>query len=228
MSGTEVDFERNAVSADPLTPALTSSVLAGDAVDAPKQSPEESVRRAKANAAMDRYAMGDDAAFDELYDALVPRLLPYATRRAGDAVRGEDLVQQTLLQMHLARASFRSGSDVLSWAFAIVTRLAIDGFRRRRNEVLSDDPHAAMGPTALSTGGPDHDLGARQVAAIVERALDGLPEGQREAYDLVRGEGFSPAEAAAILGTTQNAVNLRVHRAYDALRAALAAAEKEA
>ena len=213
--------------ADRTTPIPTSGVVESDAFAARNRSPEERAFRTRANAAMDRYAAGDDSAFDDLYDALVPRLLPYATKRAGDPSRGEDLVQQTFLQMHLARASFRQGADVLSWSFAITTRLAIDGYRRRRNEVLSDDPHAKSPGSPSLDGAPEQALTARQMAAIVERALSNMPVGQREAYELVREQGFTPAEAAEILGTTQNAVNLRVHRAYDVLRAALADSEKE-
>lgn len=231
MSPAETDFDRpvDAPSnvSDRATPVPASGVVESDAYAGRNRSPEEQAFRARANAAMDRYATGDDSAFDELYDALVPRLLPYATKRTGDRSRGEDLVQQTFLQMHVARASFRKGSDVLAWSFAITTRLAIDGYRRRRNEVLSDDPHAKSPASASSDGGPEQALTARQMAAIVERALAAMPEGQREAYELVREQGFTPAEAAEILGTTQNAVNLRVHRAYDVLREALAGAEKE-
>ncbi len=188
----------------------------------------ERAQRTRANAAMDRYADGDDGAFDELYDLLVPRLLPYAVRRTRDVGRAEDLVQQVFLQMHLARDSFRRGSDVLSWAFAITTRLAIDAYRRRRPEVLADDPHdlAAFEPSLELL--PEEVAATKELAQVVERALAAMPEGQREAYELVREQGFSPAEAAQILGATQNAVNLRVHRAYDALRAAIAEASSPA
>ena len=62
---------------------------------------------AAADAAMERYSTGDDVAFAQLYDVIAPRLLRYlhhATRNDGEA---EDLMQQTLLQMHRARGSFR-------------------------------------------------------------------------------------------------------------------------
>ncbi|CAN5240902.1 N/A [soil metagenome] len=210
MSNVGADFEGNAVDASPR----------------PRTAEERDLRQ-RANAAMDRYARGDDSAFDGLYDLLVPRLLPYAKRRTGDASRAEDLVQQAVLQMHLARASFRNGSDVLAWAFAITTRLAIDGYRRRKSEVLADDPHAIGNVEPCASHAPEQILAAKEMAVIAERTLQAMPEGQRVAYELVREQGFCPAEAADILGTTPNAVNLRVHRAYDAIRAAFAAASKD-
>jgi RNA polymerase sigma-70 factor (ECF subfamily) len=184
----------------------------------------ERAHRARATAAMDRYADGDDDAFDELYDLLVPRLLPYAIRRTREVARAEDLVQQVFLQMHLARDSFRRGSDVLSWAFAITTRLAIDAFRRRKSEVLANEPHDLVPYEPSLELLPEEVAATKELALVVERALAAMPEGQREAYELVREQGFAPAEAAQILGTSQNAVNLRVHRAYDVLREAIARA----
>jgi len=62
-----------------------------------------------ADAAMERYARGDEAAFGELYDAIAPRLLGFLHKATRDAFAAEDLMQQTLLHMHRARArSYRA------------------------------------------------------------------------------------------------------------------------
>lgn len=83
---------------------------------------------------MERYACGDDAAFEKLYDAVAPRLFGYLLRQTRDRVRAEDLLQQTLLQMHRARGTFLSGAEVMPWAFAIARRLLIDHLRRDRRD----------------------------------------------------------------------------------------------
>src|SRR5206468_10799297 len=89
----------------------------------------EHVGDGELNDAMDRYAEGDNAAFPLLYDLLAPRLHAYARRRM-DVASAEDLVQQALLRIHCARASYLRGSNVVPWAFAITRRLMIDSFRR--------------------------------------------------------------------------------------------------
>src|SRR5262249_42056168 len=89
----------------------------------------------KADAAMERYANGDGAAFAELYDAIAPRLLGFLRRANLDGVAAEDLVQETLLQMHRARGTFIPGAPVMPWAFAIARRLMIDSARRRKVEL---------------------------------------------------------------------------------------------
>ena len=88
-----------------------------------------------ADSAMDRYAAsGDAAAFSELYDLLAPRLCGYLLRQTRDPSLTEDLLQQTMLQIHYARARFIRGARVTPWAFAIARRLFIDGLRRRKFE----------------------------------------------------------------------------------------------
>jgi RNA polymerase sigma-70 factor (ECF subfamily) len=55
----------------------------------------------------------------------------------------------------------------------------------------------------------------------LQRELESLPEKQRAAFELVKLDGLSLAEAAQVLGTTVGAVKLRVHRAHVALSVVL-------
>jgi RNA polymerase sigma-70 factor (ECF subfamily) len=181
------------------------------------------------NAAMDRYAEGDDAAFAEVYDLLAPRLLAYFQRLLGDHQRAEDIVQQTLMQMHAARRNYATGSDVLPWAFAIGRHVLIDARRRTRKEALfatAEGDAAALDLTVDRASSPDDLAETRQMADLVRAELDRLPAAQRAAYDLVRTEGLSVAQTAEILGTTPTAVKLRVHRVYQMLRGLLGGAER--
>jgi RNA polymerase sigma-70 factor, ECF subfamily len=168
---------------------------------------------------MQRYAAGDDSAFVLVYDALAPRLFGYLLRQTRDRARAEDLIQQTMLHMHRARERFIPGAEVAPWAFAIARRLLVDGVRRGRREVLAD----GSAPDASESRHPSADdlVHAREMAVRLERALAALPRSQRIAFELIRQEGLSVAEAAEVLGTTAMAVKLRAHRAYEALRSAL-------
>jgi RNA polymerase sigma-70 factor, ECF subfamily len=172
---------------------------------------------------MERYAAGDDTAFGELYDALAPRLLGYLVRQTRSRERAEDIVQQTFLQIHRARGRFIPGAEVIPWAFAIARRLMIDGMRRGKREVLaSGEERRDEVQEAASLDPAADDLAiAQELAQEIKAVLAKLPEGQRAAFELVKQEGLSMADAAAVLGTTVSAVKLRAHRAYEALRAAL-------
>jgi RNA polymerase sigma-70 factor (ECF subfamily) len=77
---------------------------------------------------------------------------------------------------------------------------------------------------------PDESLpapastGSGMTAAVrrILAAIDGLPEGEREAFDLVRIQGMSQAEAAKVLGVSVMTVNRRLHRALQLLTSGLA------
>lgn len=176
-------------------------------------------QRGEADLAMERYSAGDGEAFARVYDALAPRLFAYLFRQTRDRSRAEDLLQQTMLHIHRARDRFIPGAQVTPWAFAIARRLLVDSLRRGSREVLSDDGEVDAGPDR----GPmaDEVAQARELAIRVERVLAKLPQSQRTAFELIKNEGLSVAEAAEVLGTTVAAVKLRAHRAYEALRGAL-------
>ncbi|HYP87571.1 MAG TPA: RNA polymerase sigma factor [Polyangiaceae bacterium] len=173
-----------------------------------------------ADAAMDRYARGDDRAFAEVYDAIAPRVHAYLLRLTRNRVQADDLLQQTLLSMHRHRGTYASGFPVLPWAFAIARRLYIDEFRRRRTDALWSARSVADEDRVLSTFA-DEEMASRQTAERVREVLAKLPETQRVAFDLLRVEGLSHDEAAQVLGTTVGAVKLRAFRAYEAIRAVL-------
>ena len=171
---------------------------------------------------MERYASGDETAFAELYDALAPRLLGFVRRQIHDDDLAEDLVQQTFLHMHQARGQFIRGSEVVPWAFTIARHLVCDWLRRRRTERRASD-RDEDGADERTSAEPSADavLHVRQVADRLEQEISRLPESQRLAFELLKQDGLSLGEAAAVLGTTVTAVKLRAHRAYVALRSVL-------
>lgn len=175
------------------------------------------------DAAMDRYARGDDSAFVEIYDGLVPRLQSFLLRYTPDRARVEDVMQQTMLQIHRHRGRFILGGQVVPWAFAIARRLLIDHHRRGGRELLAPTSDDSLGQLLAAVDAPPDDVAAaREVAARLSEKLATLPENQRVAFELIKQDGLSVAEAAQVLGTSVAAVKLRAHRAYEALRAVLA------
>jgi RNA polymerase sigma-70 factor (ECF subfamily) len=174
-----------------------------------------------ASAAMHRYACGEDAAFSGLYDLLAPRLSSFLLRRTGDAARTEDLVQQTFLQMHCARRHFAPGAAVTPWAFAIARRLLIDGARRGGRNPVSAHEDGDHAESRCSRPAPDALAARKRIVHRVNDALASVSEADRAAFELVKCDGLSMAEAAEVLGISPNAVKLRAFRAYRALRVML-------
>jgi RNA polymerase sigma-70 factor (ECF subfamily) len=169
------------------------------------------LERERANAAMERYARGEDRAFSELYDALAPRLHQYLLRASRDPSRADDLLQQTMLRIHHARGRFIVGAEVLPWAFAIARRLFIDSIRRGRNESrtisLETGGHEASPVDVAADQRPaDELLDSQRLGSAIDLQLARLPESHRMAFELIQKDGLSIREAAEVLGATPGAV----------------------
>jgi RNA polymerase sigma-70 factor (ECF subfamily) len=171
------------------------------------------------DAAMDRYAGGDEQAFAELYDRLAPRLLGYLSRQTRDLGRAQDLLQQTMLQLHRQRGRFYRGAEVTPWAFAIARRFVIDSYRKEKRRQALVERLARAEPSYVTA--TDDVVTSLQMTRKVAGVLSRLPEKQRVVLEMMRRDGLSTAEVAQILGITLNAVKLRVHRAYATLNAAV-------
>jgi RNA polymerase sigma-70 factor (ECF subfamily) len=170
----------------------------------PNASPEE---------LMNAYVEGSTAAFDGLYRQVAPTVYGYLLRLTRNRERAEDLLQVTFTKVHRARGSYLRGAPVVPWMIAIARRSFLDERRAAvtRNENLSPDGQLPE-PKAEEPPVPS------DLSEALERALDALPEGYREAIQLTKGAGLSVAEAAEVLGATETAVKLRIHRGYNLLR----------
>jgi RNA polymerase sigma-70 factor (ECF subfamily) len=178
------------------------------------------------DAAMARYAAGDDSAFLEVFYGLAPRVQAFLCRLCGSVDLAHDLTQETFLKIHRARGSFASGHALVPWAYAIARNCFVSHARSgkvkaRRKSVTLEDYEPVTGLEASA----EESASARESAEIVERVLADMSVVNREAFILLRFEGLSVAEAARVLGASEGAVKLRAFRAYEALRAALGKAE---
>lgn len=175
---------------------------------------------------MARYAAGEDAAFAELHAMVASRLYGYLMRRTGDSDLVEDLVQQTFLQVHRARTSFLAGADVMPWLLSIARRLLIDHVRRaHRMAYLAD--HLTPDAALTTTSGADDLVHAKQMIACLQWQLRRLPDSQRDAFELLSHHDGPLDEAATRLATSVGALKVRMHRAQNALRAALSSMSAE-
>lgn len=164
-------------------------------------------------ALMERYVRdGDRAAFEELFRRYAPRMLGLFRRSTGRDDLAQDLVQQTFLHMHRARRDFRLGRPVRPWLFAIAMNVRRDHVRRtsRRSETPLDPVRHGEPSQA-----PEASTATERV---VRRALQQLPEAQREVVLLHYYEGLSMREVAQAVGASRSAVKVRAHRAYKVLR----------
>jgi RNA polymerase sigma-70 factor (ECF subfamily) len=173
---------------------------------------------------------GDDSAFDALFRRWAGPLLRYVERMVGDAGSAEELVQEAFLRVHRARDRYAPDARFSTWLYRIATNLAKNELRRprRRAPHRSTDAEGEDGaPVDLAARQPriDDVVHARRTGSELERALEALPERQRMALWLSAVEGFSYAEVARTLETTEKSVKALVHRARSTLAARMQGGE---
>ena len=142
-------------------------------------------------------------------------LRAYLKRRlSGYPDEVEDLVQETLLALHLKRGTYDPALPVSAWAVAIARHKLVDLWRRRARR---DSLHDAIDDVdeQLLAAEPD-DCGARR---DLQTLFDALPQAQRQAIELTKLGGLSVAEAAARTGASESAIKVQVHRGLKRLAA---------
>jgi RNA polymerase sigma-70 factor (ECF subfamily) len=149
---------------------------------------------------------GDAGSQNRLLTRLAGHFRAYFLKRLGaDAADAEDLVQETLLAVHLKRATYDPRFEFNPWVFAIARYKLIDRYRRRggRISVPIDSLDELL-------AGENPEEGA--VRSDVSRLLARLPERQRALMRDVKIAGYSMEEAAARAGVSVTAAKVSVHR----------------
>ncbi|MCO5161117.1 MAG: sigma-70 family RNA polymerase sigma factor [Mesorhizobium sp.] len=161
-------------------------------------------------ARMFRAALAGDEQAYAAFLARVAALVRGVTRRnAGSGVEVEDVVQETLLAIHLKRHTWRTDAPVRPWVFAIARYKLVDSLRRRGRRVEVD-----IADYAETLAEPEKDAASPRE---VERALDELPPGQRRVVSAVSVEGLSIGEVAAAFDMNETAVRVALHRGLAAI-----------
>lgn len=155
-----------------------------------------------------RAQAGDEQAYREALQRMAQRLRAYLRRRMASLPDElEDLVQETLLALHLQRGSYDPAVPVTAWMLAIARHKLIDLWRRRGRQEALHDPIDGLDDDRLVAAA--HDEGAQR---DLGRLLSGLPAAQRDAIVWTKIEGLSVAEVAERTGASESAIKVQVHR----------------
>lgn len=150
-----------------------------------------------------------------LIEAL-PRLRAFARSLCGNRDRADDLVQETITRALANRDKFQPGTNLNAWLVTILRNHFYSEGRKRRREV--EDADGAYAARLADQPAQESTLDMRDFL----RALQALPDEQREALILVGASGFSYEEVSAISGVRVGTVKSRVSRARSRLQELLA------
>jgi RNA polymerase sigma-70 factor (ECF subfamily) len=139
----------------------------------------------------------------------------------------EDVLQESYVRAFAGLDGFRGEAQLGTWLARIVINEALQCVRRRRltTEIglVADDPSLSAQiipfPNASREGDPEAAVAQSEIRALLERAIDRLPDGFREILVARLIEGMSVDETADAFGILPQTVKTRLFRARALLRA---------
>ncbi len=158
-----------------------------------------------------------------------PRLLRLAGQLMGDPDEAEDVLQEAFIRACDRIDSFRGESGLGTWLHRIVINTALMRLRARRavvtddiERIIHDEADQSWQSLSSTSVEPSRELLDAELLDAMNGAVSHLPESLRTAFVLRDVEGLTTREAAGVLGISESALKVRLHRARLELRQKLA------
>jgi RNA polymerase sigma-70 factor (ECF subfamily) len=177
-----------------------------------------------------RYRDGDVRAFEVLVTRHRKPVYNFILRFVRDGAHAEDVLQETFLRLVKSADSYEKTAKFTTWMYTIARNLCVDAARRGKHRKAAsldapvgadDDGATLMDMVASSEAGADRNTINRELALRIRKAIDALPEEQREIFLLREVSDLQFNEIAQIVGIPENTVKSRMRYALEKLREAL-------
>jgi RNA polymerase sigma-70 factor, ECF subfamily len=175
---------------------------------------------------VERTIAGDQKAFGLLvikYERRIQRLIGRMVR---DVDLVEDIAQETFIRAYRALAQFRGDAQFYTWLYRIAVNTAKKALMElKRDPTVSensfksgdDDETSPLENELTSTETPEAILASKEIAAMVNSAMEALPEELRQAITLREIEGLSYEEISEMMNCPIGTVRSRIFRAREAI-----------
>jgi RNA polymerase sigma-70 factor (ECF subfamily) len=169
---------------------------------------------------------GDAAAFAELVEKYKQPVMNFVYRTLPDLTEAEDLAQHVFLQVYKSAHRYQASARFTTWLFTIARNLCLNEVRRRvRHPAESldetypgDEDRPVRQAVDMANFSPPESLLHEELEAKIEEALAALPEKQRTAILLCRGDELSYEEIAEVLDCSVSATKSLIHRGREVLK----------
>ena len=175
---------------------------------------------------VERTVAGDQKAFELLVIKYQRRIQRLIGRMVRDVDLVEDIAQETFIRAYRALAQFRGEAQFYTWLYRIAVNTAKKALMDlKRNPTVSenayktsdDDETSPLENELTSSETPDAVLASKEIAQIINTAMDALPEELRQAITLREIEGLSYEEISEAMGCPIGTVRSRIFRAREAI-----------
>ena len=176
-----------------------------------------------------RAQRGDEAAFATLFQLHKKRVYSVCLQMTKDVADAEDLTQEAFMQVFRSINSFRGDSAFCTWLYRVAVNTVLMKLRRRKSPpVLSlDEPVSSESPSLKrEVGKEDMSLSGAVDRITLRRAIEELPGGCRQIFDLHEVEGYQHHEIAELLQCSIGNSKSQLHKAKLKMRDLLVPARR--
>ncbi|MBN2530955.1 MAG: sigma-70 family RNA polymerase sigma factor [Deltaproteobacteria bacterium] len=179
---------------------------------------------------VNRCRNGDEMAFSQLVQRYQRKVYTIALGMVKNPDDAMDIAQEGFVKVHRYIGNFQGSSSFYTWLYRIVVNLCIDHLRkngRYASDEYDERTHnreGGQGRGVLSSNlgnNPSANLGRKELAAYLQRAIEDLPPYHRAVILMREIEGMSYSDMADTLNISKGTVMSRLHHARQKLQAAL-------
>jgi RNA polymerase sigma-70 factor (ECF subfamily) len=161
--------------------------------------------------------------FDDLYRSTRRDVLAFLVRRVGRPADAADLLGDVYLVAWRRLDAVPGGSEARLWLFGVARRVLANHHRdARRRQSFTDGLAAALLHAGSASAPADASVLHKDRLQEVRRAIEALNPADREVLTLAAWDHLTAAEISTVTGATPGAVRVRLHRARERVRAAIA------
>jgi len=178
---------------------------------------------------VERTVAGDQRAFELLVIKYQRRIQRLIGRMVRDVDLVEDIAQETFIRAYRALHQFRGDAQFYTWLYRIAVNTAKKTLMELKHDPTvsessfrsSDDEDETSRPRNEPTSDetPESVLAAKEIGAVVNAAMEALPEDLRQAVTLREIEGLTYEEIAVMMNCPIGTVRSRIFRAREAISA---------
>jgi RNA polymerase sigma-70 factor (ECF subfamily) len=186
-----------------------------------KLTPALDEKREMEGTLIQRAQRGDEEAFATLYQMHKKRVYSVCLQMTKDVADAEDLTQEAFLQVFRSVNSFRGDSAFSTWLYRIAVNTVLMKLRRRKSPPLVslDEPVSADSPSLKrDVGKADPSLSGAVDRIALRRAVEELPAGCRQIFDLHEVDGYQHHEIAQLLDCSIGNSKSQLHKAKMKMR----------
>ncbi len=176
---------------------------------------------------IEQLRQGDETAFKAIVTTWKDMVYNTALGILQNAEDAEDVAQEVFVQVYESIGSFKGESKFSTWLYRITITKSMDHIRRKKRKKRFAGIQSLFGINNEPVHEPPDfhhpgiSLDNKETAAILMKAVKGLPENQQVAFTLHKMEGLSYQEVSEVMKTTVSSVESLLHRAKNNLRKSL-------